>query len=198
MTVVVELTLTILLQTAEWSYPVSVTNLLKGRLWLPLHGSKVGKLHNIRNAVGVVPVPVPIPPAVRAEVPAVPVVVGTENTAVYGSVTCDKPHSKDLSIGKAVTIFRFYKLMTKDARGGRGAFSQIFTSAPSSDGTRIFVHESLVLDTSGLAVALELGTNTLHGFVGLHSSRRQMGEQRSLNSGADFVMSHATTGMTGM
>ena len=30
--------------------------------------------------------------------------VGTENAAVHDSATCDKPHSKDLSIGKAVTI----------------------------------------------------------------------------------------------
>ena len=30
-------------------------------------------------------------------------VVGTECTTVYGSGTCEKPHSKELSIGKAVS-----------------------------------------------------------------------------------------------
>ena len=34
--------------------------------------------------------------------------------------TCEKPHSKELSIGKAVTIFRFCKSMTRDTRGERG------------------------------------------------------------------------------
>ena len=43
--------------------------------------------------------------------------VGSQQSAVHASGTCDKPHSKELSIGKAVTIFGFYKSMTRDARG---------------------------------------------------------------------------------
>ena len=74
-------------------------------------------------------------------------------------------------------------------QGGRKeAFSWIFALASSSDGTRTFVHKSQVLDTLGLAVALEPGTTTLPGLVGLHSSGRQMGERRSLSWGANFVM----------
>ena len=45
------------------------------------------------------------------------VAVETECAAVYDSVDLQKPHSKELSIGKAVTNFRFYKSMTRDARG---------------------------------------------------------------------------------
>ena len=50
----------------------------------------------------------------------------------------------------------------------------------------------------GLVVALELDTITLSGFVGLHSSGRQMGEQRSLVWGANWAMLHVAAGMTGM
>ena len=97
-------------------------------------------------------------------------IVGTKNTAVYDSATCDKPHSKDLSIGKAVTILGSTNQCQETQEGERGAFSRIFASASSSDGTRIFIHESQVLDTSGLAVALESGTNTLPGFDGFHEA----------------------------
>ena len=37
--------------------------------------------------------------------------------------TCDKPHSKDLSIGKAIAIFRFHKSMTREARRGERGLS---------------------------------------------------------------------------
>ena len=51
--------------------------------------------------------------------------------------------------------------MTRDARGERGTFSWIFRVGIKFWGTRIFIHESRVFDTSGLAVALESGTNTI-------------------------------------
>ena len=95
----------------------------------------------------------------------------------------------------------FWVLQINDARnkeGRKGAFPWIFASALSSVRTRTFFHESQVLDVLGLVVALELGTITLPGFVGVHSSGRRTGEQKSLNWGADFIMSHAAAGMTGM
>ena len=42
--------------------------------------------------------------------------VGSKWSAVHGSGTCNEPHSKELSIGKAVTVFGFYKSMTREAR----------------------------------------------------------------------------------
>ena len=52
-----------------------------------------------------------------------------------------------------------------DKRGKEGrkeAFLWIFASASSSAGTRTFFHKSRVLDTLGLAVALESGTITVN------------------------------------
>ena len=37
--------------------------------------------------------------------------------------TCNEPHSKDLSIGKAVTIFGFHKSMMREARRGERGLS---------------------------------------------------------------------------
>ena len=55
-----------------------------------------------------------------------------------------------------------------------------------------------MLETLGLVVALELGTIMFPGFVDLHSSGRQMGEQRTLTWGANLMMSHAAAGMMSM
>ena len=54
-----------------------------------------------------------------------------------------KPHSKELSIGKAITNFQILQINDKRRKEGRKeAFSRIFALASSSGGTRTFFHES--------------------------------------------------------
>ena len=48
-------------------------------------------------------------------------------------LTRTEPHSKDLSIGKVVTVFRFCKSMKRDARGESGLSHGSFASASSSE-----------------------------------------------------------------
>ena len=72
--------------------------------------------------------------------------------------TCIKPHSKDLSIRKAVTTLGSTNQWQKRRKG---AFSQIHALASCSIRTWTFLHKSQVLNTLGLAVAVELGTTRI-------------------------------------
>ena len=85
--------------------------------------------------------------------------VGSEQSAVHASGTCDKPHSKELSIRKAVTVFGFHKSMTREARRGerRLSLGSLHQHQVLLEPGHFFMNPQ-VLDASGLVVTLESGT----------------------------------------
>ena len=80
---------------------------------------------------------------------------------MHGSGTCANLTTKIFQSERLLRFLGSTNQWQERQGGEKGASLQIFASASSSVGTQTFFHKSWVLDTLGLAVALESGTITV-------------------------------------